>query len=172
MRHDRPRGPPRCAPAAAGSAGRGRAVGRQSEGHGLSPAATRRPGAVLRLPLPHPYGAGRRRAGRRAQSLQPRFDVGSRRGRRGQALSSPPTIARALTFVVVCALAVLCVLVPSVPGPSIAADGLHLVLTPSQKPTDLLATGEEFARALTKITGISERVEGHLGSDSVVTVGG
>ena len=29
-----------------------------------------------------------------------------------------------------------------------AADGLHLVLTPSQKPTDLLATGEEFGKVL------------------------
>ena len=73
-------------------------------------------------------------------------------------------LARALAFVVVCALAVLCVLavlcalVPSMPVPSLAADGLHLVLTPSQKPTDLLATGEEFARALTTLTGIPVRV--------------
>jgi phosphonate transport system substrate-binding protein len=35
---------------------------------------------------------------------------------------------------------------------------LHLVLTPSQKPTDLLATGEEFGRILTKLTGIPVRV--------------
>jgi len=61
-------------------------------------------------------------------------------------------IARALLLVVLCALAL------SVPVPSVAADGLHLVLTPSQKPTDLLATGEEFARALTKLTGIPVRV--------------
>ena len=33
--------------------------------------------------------------------------------------------------------------------PTWAADPpLHLVLTPSQKPTDLLATGEEFGRVL------------------------
>jgi hypothetical protein len=33
--------------------------------------------------------------------------------------------------------------------PTWAADApLHLVLTPSQKPTDLLATGEEFGKVL------------------------
>jgi phosphonate transport system substrate-binding protein len=43
--------------------------------------------------------------------------------------------------------------------PTGAADPpLHLVLTPSQKPTDLLATGEEFGRILTKLTGIPVRV--------------
>jgi phosphonate transport system substrate-binding protein len=43
--------------------------------------------------------------------------------------------------------------------PTGAADPpLHLVLTPSQKPTDLLATGEEFGRVLTKLTGIPVRV--------------
>ena len=43
--------------------------------------------------------------------------------------------------------------------PTWAADPpLHLVLTPSQKPTDLLATGEEFGRVLTKLTGIPVRV--------------
>jgi phosphonate transport system substrate-binding protein len=40
----------------------------------------------------------------------------------------------------------------------VAADGLHLVLTPSQKPTDLLTTGEEFAKVLTRLTGIPVRV--------------
>jgi phosphonate transport system substrate-binding protein len=44
------------------------------------------------------------------------------------------------------------------PGTALAADRLHLVLTPSQKPTDLLATGEEFARTLTKLTDIPIRV--------------
>ena len=44
------------------------------------------------------------------------------------------------------------------PGTALAADRLHLVLTPSQKPTDLLATGEEFARTLTKLTDIPVRV--------------
>jgi phosphonate transport system substrate-binding protein len=43
--------------------------------------------------------------------------------------------------------------------PTWAADPpLHLVLTPSQKPTDLLTTGEEFGRVLTKLTGIPVRV--------------
>src|SRR5262249_11120064 len=46
----------------------------------------------------------------------------------------------------------------SAAAPASAADGLHLVLTPSQKPTDLLATGEEFAKALTKLSGIPVRV--------------
>jgi phosphonate transport system substrate-binding protein len=43
-------------------------------------------------------------------------------------------------------------------APARAADGLHLVLTPSQKPTDLLATGEEFARELGKLVGMPVRV--------------
>ncbi len=47
-------------------------------------------------------------------------------------------------------------------GPSIgqaqAQKSLHLVLTPSQKPTDLLAAGEEFAVALGKLAGMPVRV--------------
>lgn len=39
-----------------------------------------------------------------------------------------------------------------------AAAGLHLVLTPSQKPTDLLASGEEFAQVLGKLVGVPVRV--------------
>jgi phosphonate transport system substrate-binding protein len=39
-----------------------------------------------------------------------------------------------------------------------APRSLHLVLTPSQKPTDLLAAGEEFAQALGKLVGIPVRV--------------
>jgi phosphonate transport system substrate-binding protein len=35
---------------------------------------------------------------------------------------------------------------------------LHLVLTPSQKPTDLLAAGEEFGAALGKLVGLPVRV--------------
>src|SRR5204862_5084946 len=42
-----------------------------------------------------------------------------------------------------------------VPAP--AQTSLHLVLTPSQKPTDLLATGEEFARLLGGLAGIPVR---------------
>jgi phosphonate transport system substrate-binding protein len=39
-----------------------------------------------------------------------------------------------------------------------AQSSLHLVLTPSQKPTDLLATGEEFAQVLGKLVGVPVRV--------------
>jgi phosphonate transport system substrate-binding protein len=63
-------------------------------------------------------------------------------------------IARTLAFLASCMLALTAV----APGAAGAADGLHLVLTPSQKPTDLLATGEESARALTKLTGIPVRL--------------
>ena len=42
--------------------------------------------------------------------------------------------------------------VPAQPTP------LHLVLTPSQKPTDLLATGEEFGRVLGRLVGRPVRV--------------
>src|SRR5688572_22220431 len=39
-----------------------------------------------------------------------------------------------------------------------AQSSLHLVLTPSQKPTDLLATGEEFAQVLGRLVGVPVRV--------------
>ena len=42
--------------------------------------------------------------------------------------------------------------------PARASNGLHLVLTPSQKPTDLLAAGEEFGQALGKLAGMPVRV--------------
>jgi len=42
--------------------------------------------------------------------------------------------------------------------PAFGADGLHLVLTPSQKPTDLMATGDEFGKVITTLTGIPVRV--------------
>lgn len=42
--------------------------------------------------------------------------------------------------------------------PAGAQSSLHLVLTPSQKPTDLLATGEEFAQVLGKLVGVPVRV--------------
>jgi phosphonate transport system substrate-binding protein len=35
---------------------------------------------------------------------------------------------------------------------------LHLVLTPSQKPTDLLSTGEEFGKVLSRLLGVPVRV--------------
>jgi phosphonate transport system substrate-binding protein len=49
-------------------------------------------------------------------------------------------------------------------APSLGAPGacgaqtIHLVLTPSQKPTDLMAAGEEFARVLGKRSGVGVRV--------------
>jgi phosphonate transport system substrate-binding protein len=43
-------------------------------------------------------------------------------------------------------------------GPARAQSSLHLVLTPSQKPTDLLATGEEFGQVLGKLVGVPVRV--------------
>ena len=67
---------------------------------------------------------------------------------------SPPMIARTLACLALWTLTLSLV----APGAAFAADGLHLVLTPSQKPTDLLATGEEFAKALTKLTDIPVRV--------------
>jgi phosphonate transport system substrate-binding protein len=43
-------------------------------------------------------------------------------------------------------------------GPALAQSSLHLVLTPSQKPTDLMATGEEFGQVLGKLVGVPIRV--------------
>lgn len=43
-------------------------------------------------------------------------------------------------------------------GPARAQSSLHLVLTPSQKPTDLLTTGEEFGQVLGKLVGVPVRV--------------
>ncbi len=39
-----------------------------------------------------------------------------------------------------------------------AEPSVHLVLTPSQKPTDLITAGDEFAQALGKLAGIKVRV--------------
>jgi phosphonate transport system substrate-binding protein len=58
-------------------------------------------------------------------------------------------------------LALVCALVAAAgaPNPLAAADRpLHLVLTPSQKPTDLLSAGEEFAKVLGQLAGVSVRV--------------
>src|SRR5512132_1223164 len=65
---------------------------------------------------------------------------------------SPPMSAR--TLLALWALA----LVLGPPRAGSAADGLHLVLTPSQKPTDLLATGEEFGKVLAGLVGMPVRV--------------
>jgi phosphonate transport system substrate-binding protein len=40
------------------------------------------------------------------------------------------------------------------PGAARASAPLHLVLTPSQKPTNLLEVGDEFARVLAQLTGV------------------
>jgi phosphonate transport system substrate-binding protein len=52
-------------------------------------------------------------------------------------------------------LVLLAVLFPGLGG---ANTRLHLVLTPSQKPTDLLAAGEEFGKALSQLVGVPVRV--------------
>jgi phosphonate transport system substrate-binding protein len=66
---------------------------------------------------------------------------------------SPPVIPRILGLVVLCAVVSL-----GAARPARGADGLHLVLTPSQKPTDLMATGDEFGKVIAKLTGIPVRV--------------
>ena len=48
--------------------------------------------------------------------------------------------------------------VTSLAGPATAQTSLHLVLTPSQKPTDLLVSGEAFGAALGKLVGVPIRV--------------
>lgn len=54
-------------------------------------------------------------------------------------------------------LMALVALAAALAGPATAQAPLHLVLTPSQKPTDLLASGEEFARVLGGLAGIPMR---------------
>ena len=55
-------------------------------------------------------------------------------------------------------LAVGLLAVASLAGPATAQTSLHLVLTPSQKPTDLLVSGEAFGAALGKLVGVPIRV--------------
>ena len=55
-------------------------------------------------------------------------------------------------------LIALVALAAALAGPAAAQTPLHLVLTPSQKPTDLLASGEEFARVLGGLAGLPVRV--------------
>ena|SRR5581483_2779366 len=50
------------------------------------------------------------------------------------------------------------VLLGSVGALAAQARSLHLVLTPSQKPTDLMAVGEEFGHVLGRLTGVPVRV--------------
>ena len=60
-----------------------------------------------------------------------------------------------LALALVCALSAV---VATPPRASAADKPLHLVLTPSQKPTDLLAAGEEFGRVLGQMIGVPVRV--------------
>lgn len=48
--------------------------------------------------------------------------------------------------------------VTALSGPATAQTSLHLALTPSQKPTDLLVAGEAFGAALGKLVGVPIRV--------------
>jgi phosphonate transport system substrate-binding protein len=61
-------------------------------------------------------------------------------------------------WLIVLTLSALGLLLGEEAGYAQAPKSLHLVLTPSQKPTDLLAAGEEFAGALGKLVGIPVRV--------------
>src|SRR5262249_15709348 len=74
--------------------------------------------------------------------------------RRPSSMLSPMlTRRRALVLAVVAASSL------AVAGVARGADKpLHLVLTPSQKPTDLLAAGEEFGRVLGGLVGTPVRV--------------
>ena len=56
------------------------------------------------------------------------------------------------------AMVLLALVLAAAVGPAEAQKPLHLVLTPSQKPTDLLAAGEEFGAALGKLVGVPVRV--------------
>jgi phosphonate transport system substrate-binding protein len=55
-------------------------------------------------------------------------------------------------------LLALVVLLGSATSLAAQAKSLHLVLTPSQKPTDLLTAGEEFGRVLGRLVGMPIRV--------------
>ena len=55
-------------------------------------------------------------------------------------------------------LSVVVLLVMLLPGVAASTTRLHLVLTPSQKPTDLLAAGEDFGKALGQLVGVPVRV--------------
>ena len=63
-----------------------------------------------------------------------------------------------LTRRALAAAAVLAALLAAAGAPRAADRPLHLVLTPSQKPTDLIAAGEEFGQALAKLVGTPVRV--------------
>lgn len=56
------------------------------------------------------------------------------------------------------ALLVLVLAAPALGAVPACAQTLHLVLTPSQKPTDLLAAGEDFGKVLGQLSGTTIRV--------------
>jgi phosphonate transport system substrate-binding protein len=64
-----------------------------------------------------------------------------------------PCRARVLPLIVV-----LIAMLGAAPSLAAAQPTLHLVLTPSQKPTDLLAAGEEFGKVLGELAGVRIRV--------------
>jgi phosphonate transport system substrate-binding protein len=68
---------------------------------------------------------------------------------------APNVILTGMRALMSCALLLLAVVAASA---ATADTPLHLVLTPSQKPTDLLATGEEFGRVLGALVGVPVRV--------------
>jgi phosphonate transport system substrate-binding protein len=55
-------------------------------------------------------------------------------------------------------LRTLAVLAVALPGQARADKPVHLVLTPSQKPTNLMEVGEEFGQVLAKMVGVPFRV--------------
>ena len=69
-------------------------------------------------------------------------------------MAGPLLCSRAVKTLLALLLVALACLAPAPVG----AQPLHLVLTPSQKPTDLLAAGDEFGQALGKLYGASVRV--------------
>src|SRR5437879_11132507 len=68
---------------------------------------------------------------------------------------SSPAMRALVGCTVLLALAVALAVPGAAPG---AEPTLHLVLTPSQKPTDLLAAGDEFGRVLGRLVGMPVRV--------------
>src|SRR5205085_8503546 len=88
---------------------------------------------------------------------------GASRGR-GEFLTSGQGLARReLAVDLICSRAMkillgLLIAIACLTPASAVAQPLHLVLTPSQKPTDLLAAGNEFGQALAKLYGAPVRV--------------
>src|SRR5437773_7209605 len=90
--------------------------------------------------------------GIRASPAGPQPRDGLRRTLRAM-VHSPPVIPRIPGLFALCALVSL-----GAARPAFGAGRLHLVRTRSQKPTDLMATGDEFGKVITTLTGIPVRV--------------